>query len=88
MPRSTVANVMKQFEQMGYITRQSDEKDTRLKRIIVTDTGKKVHEDSMKSIFATNEKMEEGISDKERQTLHNIFDKISENMKRSGFEEK
>jgi hypothetical protein len=40
----------------------------------------------MKSIFATNEKMEEGISDKERQTLHNIFDKISENMKRSGFE--
>ncbi|MBQ6026800.1 MAG: winged helix-turn-helix transcriptional regulator [Lachnospiraceae bacterium] len=86
MPRSTVANVMKQFEQMGYIKRQSDEKDTRLKRIIVTDIGKKVHEDSMKSIFATNEKMEEGISDKERQTLHNIFDKISENMKRSGFE--
>ena len=87
MPRSTVANVMKQFEQMGYITRQSDEKDTRLKRIIVTDTGKKVHEESMKSIFATNEKMEEGISDDERQTLHNIFDKISENMKRSGFTE-
>jgi DNA-binding MarR family transcriptional regulator len=88
MPRSTVANVMKQFEQMGYITRQSDSKDTRLKRILVTAEGKKVHEASMKSIFATNEKMEEGISDNERQTLHDIFEKISENMKRSGFEEK
>jgi hypothetical protein len=32
--------------------------------------------------------MEEGISDNERQTLHDIFEKISENMKRSGFEEK
>jgi len=88
MPRSTVANVMKQFEQMGYITRQSDEKDTRLKRILVTEEGRRVHDESMKSIFATNAKMEEGISEEEKQILRNIFEKISENMKRSGFSER
>ncbi|MBR4344433.1 MAG: MarR family transcriptional regulator [Lachnospiraceae bacterium] len=87
MPRSTVANVMKQFEQMGYITRQSDEKDTRLKRILVTDEGRRVHTETMKSIAAINDKIEESISEEEKQTLHGIFNKISENMKKSGFEE-
>ena len=87
MPRSTVANVMKQFEQMGYITRQSDEKDTRLKRIMVTDKGREVQEEIMKSIASINEKMEEGIAEEEKHVLRNIFDKISDNMKRSGFEE-
>ena len=86
MPRSTVANVMKQFEQMGYITRQSDDKDTRLKRILVTEEGRKVHDESMKTCFATNAKMEEGISEKEKQTLRNVFDKISQNMLKSGFD--
>ena len=86
MPRSTVANVMKQFEQMGYITRQSDEKDTRLKRILVTKKGQDIHDATMSSIADINQKHESGISDEERQTIRNVFDTLTANMKQSGFE--
>ena len=86
MPRSTVANVMKQFEQMGYITRQSDEKDTRLKRILVTKKGQDIHDATMNSIADINEKLESGISDAERQTIRNVFDTLTANMKQRGFE--
>jgi len=81
MPRSTVANVMKQFEQMGYITRQSDEKDTRLKRILVTQKGLDVHNETMKRIEKTNEKIVKGVSEEEKQVLKNIFAKLDANMK-------
>ena len=86
MPRSTVANVMKQFEQMGYITRQSDEKDTRLKRILVTKKGRDIHNEIMKSIAKTNEKVENGITEEEKQILKGIFEKMDVNMKQNGFE--
>lgn len=86
MPRSTVANVMKQFEQMGYITRQSDEKDTRLKRILVTKKGQDIHDATMSSIADINQKLESGISDEERQTIRNVFDTLTANMKQRGFE--
>ena len=88
MPRSTVANVMKQFEQMGYITRQSDEKDTRLKRILVTKKGQDIHYETMKCIADINQKLEDGISDAERQTIRKVFETLTANMKQSGFENK
>ncbi len=85
MPRSTVANIMKQFEQKGYITRQSDEKDTRLKRVVVTDKGIKVHEETIKCIDHINEIIEDGISEEEKDIFKNMTEKMSENMKKRGF---
>ena len=87
MPRSTVANIMKQFEIKGYITRQSDEKDTRLKRVVVTEKGIKVHEDTIKCITHVNEIIEDGITEEERKAFKSLLDKMTENMKKRGFEE-
>ena len=87
IPRSTVANIMKQFEQKGYITRQSDEKDTRLKRVVVTEKGIKVHEDTIKCIDHINEILEDGITEEQKSVFKSMTEKMSENMKRRGFEE-
>ena len=85
MPRSTVANIMKQFEQKGYITRQSDEKDTRLKRVVVTEKGIRVHEDTIKCIDEINRLLEDGITQEEKEVFKSMTEKMGENMKLRGF---
>ncbi|MCQ2496471.1 MAG: MarR family transcriptional regulator [Lachnospiraceae bacterium] len=80
MPRSTVANIMKIMEQKGYITRQSDEKDTRLKRVVVTEKGFKTHKETIALIDRVHCEMEEGISDEEKRSLRSITQKMAANM--------
>lgn len=88
MPRSTVANIMKLMEQKGYITRQSDEKDTRLKRVVPTEMGMKVHEETMTFIDGLHKEMEIGITEEERKVLHIIDEKMTANMQKYSENEK
>ena len=80
MPRSTVANIMKLMEQKGYITRQSDEKDTRLKRVVPTARGFKTNEDTIRFINGLHEEMEIGITEEEKKVLHAVSEKMAANM--------
>ena len=41
--RSTVTNILQLMEKKGYLTRTTDEHDARLKRLDLTELGKKVH---------------------------------------------
>lgn len=80
MPRSTVANIMKLMEQKGYITRQSDEKDTRLKRVVPTEKGFKTHEETINFINGLHAEMEVGITDEEKRIMHVVSEKMAANM--------
>lgn len=80
MPRSTVANIMKIMEQKGYITRQSDEKDTRLKRVVLTEKGFRTHDETMALIDRVHCEMEAGITDEEKRSMRNIIDRMAANV--------
>jgi len=85
MPRSTVANIMKQFETKGYIVRQSDEKDTRLKRVVATEKGIQVNRETIECIDRINSIMEAGITEEEKQSFKSMTEKIMKNMEQRGF---
>ena len=53
--RSTVTNILQLMERKGYIERQSVPQDARLKRLILTEEGGRVHEKTMLSLHQTDE---------------------------------
>ena len=70
--RSTVTNILQLMEKKGYLTRTTDEHDARLKRLELTELGKKVHLDNM----------EAGITDEERRICFEVLEKICKNVEK------
>lgn len=70
--RSTVTNILQLMEKKGYLTRTTDEHDARLKRLELTELGKKVHLDTM----------EAGITDEERRICFEVLEKICKNVEK------
>ena len=77
--RSTVTNILQLMEKKGYLTRTTDEHDARLKRLELTELGKKVHLDTIAVIDAAHDAMEAGITDEERRVCFEVFQKIQRN---------
>ena len=78
--RSTVTNILQLMEKKGYLTRTTDEHDARLKRLELTQLGKKVHLDTIAVIDAAHDTMEAGITDEERRICFSVFEKIRRNV--------
>ena len=78
--RSTVTNILQLMEKKGYLTRTTDEHDARLKRLELTELGKKVHLDTIAVIDSAHECMEAGITDEERKICFDVFEKIRKNV--------
>ncbi len=78
--RSTVTNILQLMEKKGYLTRTTDEHDARLKRLELTELGKKVHLDTIAVIDAAHDAMEDGITDEERRICFEVFRKIRQNV--------
>lgn len=78
--RSTVTNILQLMEKKGYLTRSTDEHDARLKRIELTELGKKVHLDTVAVIDLAHGTMEAGITDEERRICFEVFEKIRKNV--------
>lgn len=78
--RSTVANIMKHLEGEGYITRTSDEADSRFKLIELTEKGEQVHNDIKKIIVDIHEEIEDGITPEEKECFYRIIEKMLRNM--------
>ena len=53
--RSTVTNILQLMERKGYIERQSVPQDARLKRLILTEEGGRVHEKTMLCFHQTDD---------------------------------
>lgn len=80
--RSTVTNILNLMEKKGYIQRASVENDARLKKLILTDTGKRTVS-ILKSTIDENEARINGLlSDEEQKTFLTLINKL-----RSGLEQ-
>ena len=60
--RSTVTNILKLMEKKGYIKRESVPYDARLKKLVLTDTGRELHEKTKDMIDMLEEQTVAGIS--------------------------
>lgn len=78
--RSTVTNILKLMEKKGYITRTSDENDSRCKLIELTEKGKRVHEETIRIIDSVEQQIERGIDDEDREALRKITVKLVGNL--------
>lgn len=80
--RSTVTNILQLMEKKGYVTRNTDEKDARLKRLELTPLGKKVHMETVAVIDKAHDTMEAGITPEERRIYFEVLGKIQRNVEK------
>ena len=75
-PRSTVTNILQLMERKGYIERQSVPQDARLKRLILTEEGGRVHEKTMLSLHQTDEFVAGLLTEEENAELLRLLNKL------------
>ena len=78
--RSTATGLLQLLEKKEYIQRIAVLYDARLKKIVLTEKAKKAHEQIMKNIDKTDEIIEKGITDEERETFLKVIEKIKSNL--------
>ena len=77
---AAVANSLKKLEKDGYITRMTDDGDTRLNRIAITEKGKAILDETKTLFEGVDEKMLEGFSEEERALLFSCFTRMKQNL--------
>ena len=74
--RSTVTYILQLMERKGYIERQSVPQDARLKRLILTEEGGRVHEKTMLSLHQTDEFVAGLLTEEENAELLRLLNKL------------
>ena len=72
--------MLQHLEQKGYVVREPVEHDARLKKILLTPKAVARNEIIHKRIESFNSKLEEGITEEEKQTFLRILGKIKDNL--------
>lgn len=78
--RSTATVMLQTLEQKGFIIREPVEHDARLKKIVLTDKAVQQHMVIRRQIDVFHEKLEEGITQAEKEEFFRILDKITQNL--------
>ena len=78
--RSTVTNIIQLMEKKGYLQREAVEKDARLKKLILTDMGKELHEKLDHLIEQLNEETLKNVTDEELDVFFRVLEKVEENI--------
>jgi len=79
--RSTATGILKLMEKNGLILRLSTKEDARLKKIVLTQKGLEIHENTKAVIKNIEHAMKSGISQKELSSFLKTSEKIYENLK-------
>ena len=79
--RSTVTNILKLMEKKGDIKRESVPYDARLKKLVLTDTGRELHEKTKDMIDMLEEQTVERISKEDLDTFYRVIDQVKNNVK-------
>ncbi len=79
--RSSVSGMVKLMEKKGYITRQSADGDTRLKKLSLTELGISVFERSMEAIDEVEALACQGLSLEERALFQSLCQRIQANLR-------
>lgn len=75
----TVTGILNRLEDKGYIKRIASIKNARFKKIIVTEKAKEILNKGKEKAENLEEKLMNCLSDKEKQELRNMLDKIIKN---------
>ena len=78
--RSTVTNIVKCMEKKGYIERISVDSDARLKKLVLTDTGREVGAKIHDVIVSNEERMGSLLTPQEREQLIAIIHKLRDGL--------
>lgn len=77
---AAVANSLKKLEKDGYIARKTDDGDTRLNRIAITEKGKAILDETRTLFEEVDERMLEGLSGEERALLFSCLSRMKQNL--------
>ena len=79
--KSTATEILKLMEKKGYIRRESVPYDARLKKLVLTDTGRELHEKTKDMIDILEEQTIEGIAKEDLDTFYRVIDQLKSNVK-------
>lgn len=78
--RSTMTEMLKLMEQNGFVERKNAPHDQRLKILTLTEKGKAVFEESIKTFDAVEEEMLCGIKKEDVEVFFDVIDKCKQNL--------
>ena len=78
--RSTISKVVKLMESKGLIRRESVFSDARLKKLVLTDRGREIHQLASAGNNELETRMTRGFSEEELSTLMSLLVRISKNL--------
>tara|TARA_Y100001970_G_C14216779_1_gene850147 strand:- start:1614 stop:2063 length:450 start_codon:yes stop_codon:yes gene_type:complete len=78
--KTSVTKIIDTLEKKNLVVRVSDQLDHRIKRIVLSNKGKKLFLDALPVMEQTRNELRTGINDQEIETLKNILTKIYNNL--------
>ncbi|EOS22749.1 hypothetical protein C806_03361 [Lachnospiraceae bacterium 3-1] len=78
--KSTVTSIVKLMEKKGYIFRESVEKDGRLKKLALTERGRRIHERHMGDMDILEERCRRNITPEEFKVFLTVAEKLKQNL--------
>lgn len=81
--RSTATGIINSMEKNNLIKRVTDEKDSRLKKLLLTQKALEINKDIEKKLMKFDKDLKEGISKEELNSFFNILEKIKDNAEKS-----
>ena len=78
--RSTISATILRMEQKGFLTRESVAYDARLKKLVLTEKGRLIHEMIESKIAETEEKLSSCLSEDEKRILCSLLEKLRQNL--------
>ena len=79
--RSTVTNILQLMERKGYIRRLSVPQDARLKQLVLTEEGIRLHEKTLLSFHQTDDYVAGLLTEEENAELLRLLNKLREALK-------
>ncbi len=78
--KSTASELVSRLEKNGYVKTEKSQKDGRLKRLIVTEEGHEAHDRILQYLQEIDDRLVEGLSKEEVDTLVNLLNRLIQNM--------
>ena len=79
---ATVTATLKLLERSGYVQRIADDKDQRINRVALTESGETVMREGMRRMDALDDIMQEGLTSEEHEILCRCLSKMRDNLSR------
>lgn len=86
--KSTVSGFVDRLETKGFLKRVKDKNDSRINHIVLTSKSEELYEEVLQCRKKVDEKLTEGISEKEFNNLIYILNKIESNLEKMKEEQK